>query len=197
MKHLKMLGLAAVAVTALTALAGTSSASATVLCKTNTNPCTEDYAAGTKVTMKLPSGFDMKWTGVGDTCLFSSLAGETSNTGGSGSTVSVKLSEVSWTSCTLTWEPLKIGTLEIKYANGGLQNDLTLKGTEWRVSGCTYSAGSGTKIGVITPSIEGSVAKVSIQATFARVSGGFCSSTVTWEGNYEVTAPNPLYVAES
>ena len=197
MKNLKIFGLAAVAVFACCAAIGAGSASATVLCKTNTKPCTEDYAAGTKVTMQLPSGFDMKWTGLGDTCSFSTVAGETTNTGGSGSAVTVKLTGLSWTSCGLTWEVLKLGTLEIKYGNEGLQNDVILKGTEWRAAGCAYSAGSETKIGVITPSFEGSAGRMDIQGVFARVSGGFCPATATWEAIDEITAPKPLYVAES
>jgi hypothetical protein len=50
MKHLKMLGLAALAAAALTALIGAGTASATVLCKNNLNTttCSEKYPAGTK-----------------------------------------------------------------------------------------------------------------------------------------------------
>jgi hypothetical protein len=202
MKYLKTYGLAAVVALAFAAI-GAGSASATVLCKTN--PCTEKYFAGTKVSMQLPTGFDMRWTaneGLGSgTCSFSTLTGETSNFGGVGARVSVPLSKVSWTTCgSSTWETLKTGVLEIKYANEGLRNEVFLKGTEWRVepAACTYSAGAETKVGSLTPSLEGSAAEMHIEATFAKVAGSpFCSHTEIWEGNYEVTAPKPLYFSES
>jgi len=202
MKNLKLLGIAVAVALACSVAVGAGPASATVLCKTVAKPCKEDYAAGTKVSLQLPFGMDMHWTkeGLGgDTCTFSSLAGQTSNTGGVGSKVVVALSSVSWTSCGAAWETLKAGTLEIEYANEGARNPVTFKGTEFRSGGCTYSAGTGIEAGVLTkPEPEGSAAKMYINGTFPRVAGSLaCSPWARWEAIYEVTAPKPLYVAAS
>jgi hypothetical protein len=48
MKYLKMLGLAVVAAAALSAFMGAGSASATVLCTTNSTPCGTSHTEGTK-----------------------------------------------------------------------------------------------------------------------------------------------------
>jgi hypothetical protein len=55
MKSIKMLGLAVVAALALTAVVGASSASAMILCKTNSYTCSESnrYPAGTVIEAKL------------------------------------------------------------------------------------------------------------------------------------------------
>jgi hypothetical protein len=200
MKNLKLFGLAAMAILALSVV-GAGSASATVLCKTAANPCVSDYGVGTKITMQLPFGLDMKWTKEpgGDTCTYSSLAGEVSKTGGLGSKVAVQLTSLSWTSCGGTWETLKPGSFEVEYGGEGTQNPVTLKSTEVRVGGCTYSAGTGIAAGRLTrPESESAAAQMYIIATMPRVGGALsCSPWARWEAIYEVTAPKPLYVAAS
>ena len=198
MKNLKLIGIAMAAALACFAAVGAGPAGATVLCKTSAKPCTEDYGAGTKFAAQLPFEMDMRWTKEpgGDTCFFSSLSGETSNTGGAGSRVIVPLSKLSWTSCGGTWETLKAGTLEIEIAKEGNANPVRLKGTEFRSGGCTYSTGTGIQAGILTNSGFGAVApRLWINATVAWVSGGLCSPWARWEAIYEVTAPTPLYVA--
>ena len=122
MKHVKILGLAAVAAMAATAFLGASSTSATVLCKTTlTSVCTSGsgYPAGTKVVLSADGSFTLRNTEgtLQNTCTASLIEGKTGNAGSSTETVRREKAEVStWGGC--TEEPtttLEKGTLEIHY----------------------------------------------------------------------------------
>src|SRR6476469_9901246 len=108
MKHLKMLGLAALAAMALMAITAVNSASATVLCKEEKNPCgSADYSAGTEFKAEEMPENTMLWKSQGktiDECSGSLTAGKTANTGGLGSAVTVELSTFSWGTCSKSRE---------------------------------------------------------------------------------------------
>src|SRR4051794_27011986 len=112
MKHLKMLGLAAVAAAALMAFAAAGSASAAVLCKTNTNPCTSKWTVGTKIEYSLKSGTSAIWKGtpgeVLKTCTNAKLTGEITNAGSSTEAVKAKVTENSWSSCSVATTTVKL-----------------------------------------------------------------------------------------
>lgn len=107
--HLKGAGVATVAVLVLVAFAGASTASATRLCVTNTNPCGLRWANGTPFTMHLRSGVGAVFTTSGGTinptltCSTSKLTITSSNDGGgAGVPVAVALSALTFTGCTST-----------------------------------------------------------------------------------------------
>jgi hypothetical protein len=202
MKHLKTLGLAVVVVTALTALAGAGSASATVLCKTNTNPCSEDYPAGSGFSATTEAGFltVFKWGGMSvNTCTEAKMSGRTTGTGALGSPVLVSLSSFSWGGCTKPVEVIKAGPLEIYYAKNerGAYGTVTMGEFEWKEEACTYG-GPNPDIGIITgPVFEGgTTAKLRVDVLYPLISGFPCASAATFAATYVISAPKPLYFAE-
>ena len=108
MKHLKMLGLAAMAIAALFAFTA-ASASATELYSGATT-----LKAGTTITTSLSGGTATLTTTGGtllDTCTGGGVSGETTNTGAAGVNVTgnVLKSGVTWTGCTKRPKPSKEG----------------------------------------------------------------------------------------
>jgi hypothetical protein len=204
MKHLKMLGLATLTAMALIAVVGAASASATVLCKTSTNPCTEDYPAGTEFNAATEAARSVLFKGGGvavNTCTEAKISGKTTNTGGLGSPVVVSLSSFVWGGCTKTTEVIKAGPMEIYYAKSeiGAIGTVTMKEFEWKEGSCTYGW-TNQDIGQITGSATegGSKAKLYVDATYPLVAGGFpCPMTATWADIYVISTPNPLNFAES
>jgi hypothetical protein len=104
MKSIKMLGLAMVAALGLTMIVGEGAASATVLCKTLSDPCSEDYPAQTQIKaeaspeiggasfLESESGFSME-------CPRQSLTTRTTNTGSSTETVLLDNESLTFTEC--------------------------------------------------------------------------------------------------
>lgn len=207
MKSLKMLGLAAVAVMALTALAGAGSASAAVLCKTNTNPCTSKWTLGTKLEFSLKSGTSATWKGTGGetlkTCSNAKLTGEISNAGNAVEPVKLKVTEDSWTSCTVATTTLKLGEIEITNITGGTNGTVKLKGAEFTTNDiifgdCSYgTAVGGTDLGTLTSSSIGD-SVIDVSATLSPV-GGACCPEVVWQESFTITSPKetPLFVEPS
>jgi len=200
MKHLKMLGLAVLAAMALMAVAG--SASATVLCKEEKNPCgSADYPAGTEFKAEEMPENTMLWKSQGktiDECSGSLTAGKTTNTGGLGSAVTVELSTFSWGTCSKSREIIKAGPLEIHYKHlGNSIGTVTLKELEWKEGLCTFGH-SNIDIGDITkPETGKTYSTLLIDALYPRISGFGCGETVTFAATFKITIPTPLYVSES
>src|SRR5215203_2849176 len=142
MKFLNTIGLVVIAAAAMMALAGT--ASATVLCANNTEPCTAPYKAGTEVKMSLKpatsAGLQAGFATI--TCTESTLTGKTSTTGSS--TETVRGLPATWMTggCNATVTVLKLGELEIHHIPGTSGGTLTAKGAEVTVSSfgvhCVY-----------------------------------------------------------
>lgn len=208
MKHLKMLGLAALAVAAVMAFIGASSASATVLCKTtpvsNSCPSGWDYPAETTIhatvegTVHLVAGF------VNDTCANGTVRGKTANTGGASETVNGSIEVLTFEECTCPTTVITKGSLEIHWIPGSNNGTLTGRGSEVTVncSGvtCTYgTAANGTDLGKATGSAtDTEKATMDISATLPKLAGSFlCPSTGEWTGAYWVTEPVPLWFAET
>jgi hypothetical protein len=200
MKYIKMLGLAVVAAAAVMAFIGAGTASATVLCKTATNPCTEKHGDvtihGTLVgSATLESGSEVL-----DTCTASMIHGKVEQTGSATSTVSGKISELTWGSCTNPTTTVTLGSLEIHHIAGTNNGTLTAIGTEVTVSGifgvsCTYGAGTGLDLGTVK---GGSPSIITISTKVKKTAGSFvCPSEPTWTAEYKVTEPSPLFVSAS
>jgi hypothetical protein len=194
MKYLKMLGLAAVAAMALTAFLGASSASATVLCKTATNPCGSAWLKTGSLEGSLTTGSTsvLKSTGenplVEDTCTASTVGGEIASQG-SGVNVVGEISSLTFTSCSNPTSVLsQAGTLELNGTN------VIGKGFEVTVNAgvsCVYSAGTGTPLGTFT---GGNPAIIHINAVVSKKSGSFlCPSDSVWEGTYTITGAGTLH----
>jgi hypothetical protein len=190
MKHLKMLGLAAIAALGLLAFVGAGTASATTLFKDAAK--TEAYGAGTEIKSTLAPGTSalLKSGSVTiATCTESSVAGTTANA--TGVTVGGEITSLTWGGCSQTTHTLANGSLSIDSEGNvtGKGNSVTLGvfGTS-----CVYGTGEGVKLGTLT---GGSPAVLKINAQIPRIAGGFlCPSPGTWTAEYIVTSPSPLYV---
>jgi hypothetical protein len=207
MKSLKMLGLAVVAAVALTALAGAGSASAAVLCKTNTNPCGSKWAAGTNLEFSLKSGTSALWKSTEGltlkTCTNAKLTGQITSAGSGTEPVKIKVTEDSWTSCTVATVTLKLGEIEISNNTGTTNGTVVLKGAEFTTNDaffgdCSYgTAAGGTDLGTLTSSSIGD-SVIDVNAQLLPV-GGACCPDVVWQESFTITSPKetPLFVEPS
>jgi hypothetical protein len=197
MKHLKMLGLAAIAALGLLAFVGAGTASATTLF-TNSN-LTGAYASGTEVHSNLTTGKTAVLTdGSGNplvTCTGSTVAGKTSNT--TGTTISGSITALTFSGCDTTVDVLANGSLEIEKTSKANEGKVTGKGSQVTVTifgvSCTYGTGTGTTLGTIT---GGTAPILNITAVgLTKVAGGFlCPSTAGWDANYTVGTPHAIYI---
>jgi hypothetical protein len=188
MKHLKMLGLAAIAAMGLMAFVGAGVASADLY--TNSGK-TVKYPTGTTISASLATGKSAalkSGSTVIATCTAGGVHGTTSNETGA---VTGSISSLTWENCSQTTHTISNGSLSISTSGvvTGKNNSVTLGifGTS-----CTYGTGEGTTLGTLT---SGSPATLKINATIPRTAGGFlCPSTGVWEAEYVVTSPHALYV---
>lgn len=201
MKHLKMVGLAAVAALALFAITGAGSASATVLCKKNLTPCGAETYGKVAFKASLESEtteffFDL---GAGKsysyTCTGSTMEGNVTNVGSEKSNVIIGLETFTLTNCTCPETTvLSVPSLAVEWTSGTMNGGLTsanLDVTFNCMGHCKYGDG---KIGVLT---GGAMATIDVSGTLNKIEGGEnCPATAKWTGSYTVTAPEPLYVAQ-
>jgi len=200
MKYVKMLGLAAVAAAALMAFVGASSASASVLCKTNvTNACGDawHWPSGTTIAATTETGTKavLKTTGgaVENEC-DSTITGSTTNTGSSTETVdgNVAIAGLTWTNC--KFEPTKTvkgGLLEIHNIAGTSKGTLTASGFEVTTTlfgiSCVYKTGNGLDVGTLT---EGAPATMDVSTVVTSTTFG-CPGTANWIAKYVMESPGP------
>jgi hypothetical protein len=198
MKHLKMLGLAAVSAVASPLLlgGGTASAEMTELFGGATtlssgSPVSATLSSGTSALLTPTSGELMQ------TCKGSTVSGATTNA--TGSAVSGAISTLSWSTCINTTNTLTNGSLSItKRANS---DDGTVSGIGSRVTvlvfgflDCVYGTGTGTHLGTLTGVTSGN-ATLAINAVLNLQEGSFgCPDTTMWVANYTVTTPAALNV---
>ncbi|HEX3040905.1 MAG TPA: hypothetical protein VHP56_02295 [Solirubrobacterales bacterium] len=189
MKHLKMLGLAAVAATALMAFAA-GPASATTLSingvtQTGAVAIEASIAAGNSAILKDTSGFSQ------NTCTTSVAKGSTDTK--TGEAVTGKLSSLTFSNCTRTVTVHKPGALEILWISGSTngtvysENAQVTSGSPIGILNCT--TGETTHIGTLTGIASGS-ATMHINAL---INCGIISSA-KWEGTYTITSPSGLGV---
>jgi len=199
MKHLKMLGLAAVATTAMAALLGVGSASATVLCTTAVSPCPveERWTAGTALDASLVGSntWEAGSTAL-STCTGSTIAGKTLGSGSGTETVFVKLETLTFATCTRKTTVITLGELQIHWISGTTDGTITSKGTTGEfaetLTPCGWSfgfSGEWVDFGRIR---GGNPATIEMAVP---VVGTCWFNGVT--GSYTVTAPKPLYVVAS
>jgi hypothetical protein len=205
MKHLKMLGLAAVALAAMMAYTA-ASASATELYSGATT-----QGVGTKIVSSLSGTASLTTTGgtVLDTCTGGTVTGEITAAGSATSTTigTVATSGVTWSGCTKTTDTLEGGELEIHWIAG--THNGTVTGKKFKVTvvvsesfggTCSYTLGTSTHLGtLIGTTTAPSQATLAINAVVNGAAGNsfLCPSDTKWVANYTVTSPVPLAVKES
>lgn len=196
-----MLGLVVIAALALTAIIGAGSASATVLCKKNATPCGgENWAKNQAFKSSLETGteavfkFTVESGGWKVRCTTSTMDGSIENAGGAGDVI-VDLETLAFGNCGCPVNTLKDGSISVKHTATTMNGSVTTANREVTFScmaHCVYGDGA---MGTLT---GGAMGTIDVNGTMVKVSGSaFCPPTITWKASYTVTAPEPLYVAES
>jgi hypothetical protein len=203
MKHMKILGLAAIVAIALMAFAGT--ASATVLCKEAiTSGCAaagKAYPAGAFIKRSL-EGSSITESGetTFDTCTGSQFTSEIKSGGSSSTTVSGPNTTVDFDNCANEVHTISLGSLEIHHIagtdNGVVTTSGVVVGKTLFGTNCRYESGTGLHLGTLTGSHN---ATLHVNAIVKGVTGNsfICPSTPTWTATFRVTSPVPLYVSAS
>jgi hypothetical protein len=196
MKHLEMLGLAAIAALGLMAFVGAGTASATTLFTDAAH--TIPYPGGTTIHMTLKSGTTTSFTKTNgeaiSTCTGSTIHGFTSNE--TGSTVSSSIGTLAWTGCNHTTTSIEnedggFGTLEIASNGRVTGNRSNVTQLIFGVS-CTYGTGEGTALGTLT---TGETSELAINTVVPKTAGSFlCPGSTVMAGTWVVTSPHTLYV---
>ncbi|MFN8216736.1 MAG: hypothetical protein U0R71_09080 [Solirubrobacterales bacterium] len=195
MRHLKILGLAVIAAAALTAFVGASSASATVLCNTSTNPCGSKLAGESTIKAELSEGKAVLTAGLGKVeCSVSEIEGKTGAAAGSNTGA---LSKLSLSSCNAAFETKKAGSLTVNYTSGA-NGQVVAEGFEvfYNLGGieCTYG---GTVSEGITATGGSPMIVKAVNAPIPKLKGGIlCGNPMKLNAIYKVTTPSSLFVAE-
>lgn len=201
MKHVKHLGLVAMAALALSACLGAGTASATELYKATGGGTNDTQTAGTELVATLKSGTSLKLEdtlgGANDTCTGSELKGKVESTGGESSNPSGKVETLSFSGCSHTTDVLAKGSLEVKNIAGSTNGTviskearITVKSTIFGVS-CIANTGTGTTLGTLTGAGAGESATFDVNGV-VTLENGCGDSKLT--GTYLVTSPTGLMV---
>lgn len=194
MKHLKMLGLAAVAVTAFAAFLGGGSASATVLCKTAANPCPTEsrFSAGAQIDGSLMAGTSLTWENAiqpVDTCTGSTFKVKSTTPGSSTETVMFAVEEWTFSGCLSMDRLITPGEMQVHWVSGTNNGTLTARGTSGTAAGCSWSLPEWTTIGLVK---GGNPASIEID-----MPDPFICLWRQMTASYTVSTPKPLYVEGS
>jgi hypothetical protein len=209
MKYVKMLGLAAVVAAALMAVVGAGTASATVVCKTSTSPCTSKMAVGEEITASLKSSTAKLEAGFAEiNCTTSTIAGKITNAGGSGVEVQGNVTGLTFGGCgtaTVTVKEsggvkAKLGLTYTSGVNGSLKvTELVGVAVKVGSTECTYGGeiSSGLSAnGSTSPTTNAT--EVASAAPIPKTAGGIlCANPSKWTAEYNVTSPSPLYAEAS
>jgi hypothetical protein len=210
MKHLKMLGLAAIAALGLMAFVGAGTASATTLATDAAG--TIHYEVGTVIHATLKEGTSAKLESGSTTiatCTKSTVQGaiedpvvETEIEGKkkkfpSGTWITGAISKLTWEGCSQTTDNVSLGSLEIM-KTGSDEGEVVGKGSQVTLTAfstsCTYGTGEGTKLGTIK---GGEAPEMVISAELPKTAGSFlCPSVGRWTATYVVTSPHAVHIVE-
>jgi hypothetical protein len=197
MKHLKMLGLAAIAALGLMAFVGAGTASATTLATDAAG--TVKYGTGTEIHSTLKTGTTWILENTSGetiaTCTESTIKGSIGTA--TGTWVSISISSLIFSKCSQATVTINLGSAEIMQTSGDAG---TTVGKNAKVTlnifgvSCTYGTGEGTTLGTLT---GGEAPELAINAVLPRVEGGFlCPSTARWTANYVYTSPHAIHIVE-
>jgi hypothetical protein len=202
MKHVKMLGLAAIATLGLMAFVGAGTASATTLCTSTKvvegkTVCAVAYGVGQEIHLTLKSGTSaLLETTTGEkiaTCTESTVKGTIGTS--TGTWVAVGISTLAWNNCSQTTDTLNTGSIEIMQTAGD-EGLVIGKGSNvtFGVFGvtCTYGTGEGVALGFLH---GGTNAELTNVGEVPKTGGGFlCPSAGSWTATYVVTTPHAVHV---
>jgi hypothetical protein len=198
MNYLK--GLAAVAaMAALLVVASAGTASATVVCKTSSSPCSSPYLKGTLFKGTLTPGTTAVFKAGFATIECTQAQGsiETTTNGSATETVKGLTKTLSFGGCNATLNVLKTGSGEIHWTSK-TNGTFTVSGMEVTAStlgvDCVYGGAIGSGITLN----GGTNPTIGINAKVPLISGGFlCSNPGTMTATLSVTEPTPLYILAS
>ena len=212
MKHTRHIRGSALVVLAIalfcSVLIGAGSASATVICTTESNPCesgSSTFLTEATGTAQLQAGTEAVFSAFFKTvkCTESTAAGKIESAGGAGATATGSLTTLTFSGCGCTTSVLSKGSLEVHYTSAGdgsvtgKGTELTFKCVEPNVS-CKYGTGTGVTLGTVT---GGEPATLKIEASLPFISGDsssfVCGSTATFTATYAETGEGPMYIAGS
>lgn len=203
MKYVKQLSLLIFGAIVLGALAGVTTATATVLCKNNLNTekCSERYPVGTefKTTLVEPAVMTAGFKNV--ECRKATGEGKLESEGSSTTTPWGK-GTGTYSECNCEVKVLSTGTLEVHHIAGTDNGTVTFNGSTVTVS-CNTIFGAVHCLYVTehtdTGTLEsGSPAIANFNAAIPQeVTSGLCSETAVLHARFEISTPNPLYVAAS
>jgi hypothetical protein len=206
MKHLKLIGLAAVAAMAVIGFGGAGTASATVLCKATESPCSESNLIKNSslihADLEGRSVSEFTFSYIFESCTGGTLTAGLSSQGGAASTVIVGTAPSSW-----TWSGCEAGgvtatesgEIEIHHNAGTDNGTLTAKGFGFKFatlnSECIYVPSSLSELGVLT---GGVFPTIEINTVLVKSKGSLsCYQDFFWRATYKITSPAPLYVGAS
>jgi len=197
MKHLKMLGLAAVAAAALMAFVGASTASATTL----TNGTTA-MKAGDAIHANNSSTIVLTTTFKNIECKESTIAGSISNAGGTGVSVSISVSSLTWGGCNCEFKTLAGGSFIItsvgndsgSFTSAKAEITTQCNGTIFGNVHCIYATGAGTSLGLIAGGPK--AAEIGItDANLPRLAtSAICAEKAHLDARYVVDNPASLHI---
>jgi hypothetical protein len=199
MNHLKGLAIAAAMAAVLLVVAGTGSASATVICKTKTSPCASPYLKGTTFKSVLTPGTIAVFKAGFMTieCSEGSGSVETTTNGSATETVKGITKTLAFGGCNAEFKVLKTGTGEIHWTSK-TSGTFTAEGMEVTGSALGVDCIYGGKISSGITLNGGTKPTISINAKVPLISGGFlCANPGTMIASLTVTEPTPLYVLGS
>jgi hypothetical protein len=206
MKHLKVFAPAAAVAIATFTLFGSGTASATVLCKTNANPCPEKYLLGTTVHASIATGTDVRFVDSGgftlDICKQGQLNGRITSTGSSIETVIFRPEFVegtpamSYENCAVPLQIVNLGSYEIHSITGTVNGTLTVTGQTiyFNTGECQYATGTGAHAGTFT---GGTTPTIDYSLQLTKTSGTCIWPSARLTATYSVTSPSPIYVEPS
>jgi hypothetical protein len=203
MKQLKLLGLAVIAAAALTALLGAGSASATVICSSNTTPCGAKNPSGTTYTASLTSGTEATLAAGFSTikCTESSVGLKQTSEGSSSTAVTGSITALSFGGCNATVNVLSLGSGNVAWTSGTMNGSLTGSGTKVEIVAGTTKCFYG---GEITEglTVEGGAPATATakEVKLARETGSsaLCANPSKWNAKYTFNGANSTaYVAQS
>jgi hypothetical protein len=203
MKHLKILGLAAVAAAALMAFVGASTASADVLCTTNNTPvCAKGWVI-TELHATLKTGTKAVLESGGTSlieCSESTVKGTVEH---QSHTVEPEgpITALTWGTCNHTADTIKTGRLKVETFEpepGKIVHTVTA--TESEVTTfilgltCTYGPGAGPiSLGDLT---QGAPAVIDVSTTVNKTAGGgLCPGTARWTATYQITNHTGVWIS--
>jgi hypothetical protein len=206
MKHLRILGLAIVAVLAITAWAGAGTASATELYKYTTPSANDTLGVGTEITATIKSGTSLLMQNTiqstVSTCVQGEMRLKTESAGGAGSHPSGKVSAIGFGQCNQLTNVANGGEIEFQHIAGTTNAKVIWKNFETSFSHfglpCTAKSGPEAEAGTLTGATSATghaTLDLNMPLSFLLPNGETCGDG-HMTGTFTITTPTGLIVEE-